>query len=65
MDEGPLGENEISVGNYGPYFQSERAGLYQVFIKDLLERGLAYPCRMAEEELNQIRENQAKAKQVP
>ena len=65
MDEGPLGANEEDVGNYGPYFQSQRADLYKVFIKDLLKRGLAYPCRMSEEELNTIRDQQAKAKQVP
>lgn len=65
FDEGPLGENESDIGNYGPYFQSQRGGLYRVFIKDLMKRGLAYPCWMTEEELNTIREQQTKAKQVP
>jgi glutamyl-tRNA synthetase len=36
-----------------------------VFIKHLLAQGLAYPCRMTEEELNTIRDEQMKAKKTP
>ena len=45
-------------GNYGPYIQSERAEIYQTYVKDLIAQGLAYPCFMTEEELANIREEQ-------
>ena len=42
FDEGATldGDN----GNYGPYRQSQRAEIYHVFVKQLVERGYAYPC---------------------
>ena len=39
-------------GKYGSYQQSERAEIYQTYVKDLIKQGLAYPCFMTEEELN-------------
>lgn len=45
-------------GNYGPYIQSERAEIYQTYVKNLIIQGLAYPCFMTEEELANIREEQ-------
>lgn len=45
-------------GKYGSYQQSERAEIYQTYVKDLIKQGLAYPCFMTEEELNNIREEQ-------
>ncbi|MFC3846459.1 MULTISPECIES: hypothetical protein [Paenibacillus] len=42
-DEGPTAVRE-EVGEYGPYKQTERASVYHVFIKNLVARGLAYPC---------------------
>ena len=45
-------------GNYGPYKQSERTEIYQTYVKDLIVRGLAYPCFMSEEELASIKEEQ-------
>ena len=45
-------------GNYGPYIQSERAEIYQTYVKELIAEGLAYPCFMTEEELANIREEQ-------
>lgn len=45
-------------GEYGPYIQSERKEIYQVFIKQLVARGLAYPCFMTKEELEQMRKLQ-------
>ena len=45
-------------GDYGPYIQSERTEIYQTYIKDLIKRGLAYPCFMSEEEIAEIREEQ-------
>ena len=32
------------VGDYGPYIQSRRKEYYRVFAKDLVSRGLVYPC---------------------
>ena len=51
-----------TVGNYGPYIQSERKDIYKVFIKELISQGKAYPCFMTPEEMAEIRDNQAKAK---
>lgn len=51
-DEGSEGNKEI--GNYAPYQQSQRKDIYKVFIKNLMERGLAYPCFCTEEELDNI-----------
>lgn len=65
IDEWPIWENESDLWNYWPYIQSKRANFYKVFIKYLIERWLAYPCWMSEEELNQIREQQMKNKQIP
>ena len=45
-------------GNYGPYIQSERTQIYQTYVKDLVIKGLAYPCFMTEEEIANIREEQ-------
>lgn len=43
FDEGFVSENE-ERGEYGPYIQSKRVEIYQAFAKDLVARGLAYPC---------------------
>lgn len=64
FDEGMTGE-ESSKGNYGPYKQSERAEIYKTFAKDLILKGLAYPCFMTAEELNEMREKQTAAKLTP
>ncbi|UOQ83888.1 glutamate--tRNA ligase [Gracilibacillus salinarum] len=52
-------------GEYGPYRQTERLDIYQKYIDELLERGLAYKCYMTEEELDQEREEQRANGQVP
>ncbi len=57
-DEGTDGSHDI--GNYAPYRQSDRREIYKVFVKDLMERGLAYPCFCSEEELEAM-VNQQKA----
>ena len=31
-------------GDYGPYYQRQRAEIYHAYAKDLIRRGLAYPC---------------------
>ncbi len=46
-------------GEYGAYRQSERTEIYQTYVKDLIIKGLAYPCFMTEEEQNNIKEEQA------
>jgi len=46
------------TGNYGPYFQSNRAEIYQTVAKHLIEMGRAYPCFCSEEELEEIRKQQ-------
>ena len=32
------------VGEYGPYFQSEREEIYKAYAKKLVEEGKAFPC---------------------
>ena len=49
-------------GNYGPYIQSERKEIYQAFIKHLIIEGKAYPCFLTQEEMDIIREGQARDK---
>lgn len=56
-DEGVTGNNS-EKGNYGPYTQSKRAEIYQTFAKDLVKKGLAYPCFCTPEELDEIRNSQ-------
>ena len=45
-------------GSYGTYRQSERAEIYQTYVKELIRKGYAYPCFMKEEEIASIREEQ-------
>jgi len=47
---------------WGPYRQSERAEVYRSHVRDLLDRGLAYPAFDTKEELSQISERQQDAK---
>lgn len=56
-DEGVISENN-SIGNYGPYIQSERLDIYNTFAKFLVENDYAYPCFCSEEELNEIRKEE-------
>ncbi len=64
IDEGMMSETE-SIGNYAPYIQSKRAKIYQTYCKDLVKKGLAYPCFCTPEELNDIREKQEANKENP
>ncbi|MBQ7131961.1 MAG: glutamate--tRNA ligase [Oscillospiraceae bacterium] len=50
-------------GNYGPYYQRQRADLYRTFAKELVKKGLAYPCFCTEEELSAVREIQQENKE--
>lgn len=61
--EGYLGNHE--VGSYGPYKQSERASIYRVVIKHLIEIGRAYPCFCTSEDLDALRKDQEIKKLTP
>ena len=61
IDEGFVSGNE-EKGDYGPYQQSHRAEIYQTYVKDLIKKGLVYPCFCTAEELAEVREEQEKNK---
>ncbi len=52
-------------GDYGPYYQRQRAEIYHAYARDLIERGLAYPCFCTEGDLESIREYQTENKLLP
>ena len=57
FDEGAILDQSGKVsdqGAYGPYKQSARAEIYQTFAKELVRKGLAYPCFTTEEELEAL-----------
>ena len=56
FDEGVTRDGD--KGEYGPYHQRQRAFIYHVFAKKLVEEGQAYPCFCTEEELSQMRATQ-------
>ena len=62
FDEGATidGDN----GSYGPYRQRQRADIYHVYAKKLVQQGMAYPCFCTEEELAAMREKQEAAKET-
>ena len=62
FDEGALLDGE--KGDYGPYFQSNRGEIYQCFAKELVSKGMAYPCFLTEDELSEIRQKQEAAKET-
>ncbi|BCZ48320.1 glutamate--tRNA ligase [Clostridium gelidum] len=64
FNEGMTGQ-ETSKGEYAPYRQSQRADIYNTFAKDLLKKGLAYPCFCTPEELAELRERQIANKITP
>lgn len=64
FDEGMTGE-ESEIGAYGPYRQSLRREIYKTFAKDLVKKGLAYPCFCTPEELNATRDKQTAEKVTP
>lgn len=61
FDEGATLDGE--TGAYGPYRQSQRAEIYQTFVKHLMARGMAYPCFCTEEELAAAHAEQEKNKE--
>lgn len=46
---------------YGPYYQSQRKDIYHSVAAYLLERGLAYPCFLKPDEMEEIRAKQTAA----
>ena len=60
FDEGATVEGD--KGKYGPYRQRQRKDIYQCFAKELVKRGLAYPCFCTEERLSEMRETQIAGK---
>ena len=63
-DEGYFSDTK-ETGNYGPYKQSQRADIYNVVIKHLIEEGRAYPCFCSAEELAELRKEQEAKKEIP
>lgn len=63
FDEGATADGDN--GNYAPYRQRQRKNIYQVFAKELVKQGKAYPCFLTEDELNAIREQQTSNKENP
>ena len=59
-DEGP----DIG-GPYGPYIQTERLNIYQKHLKVLLDQGNAYYCFCSQQRLDEMRQIQKAAKQIP
>ncbi len=53
-DEGP----DVG-GEFGPYVQSERMGMYMDYAKELVEKGEAYYCFCTKERLEALKENNA------
>lgn len=47
-----------NVPEYGPYYQSQRKDIYHSVVAYLLENGMAYPCFLTAEEMEEIRKNQ-------
>ena len=59
FDEGAVTGGD--KGDYGPYRQSKRAGIYHVYAKKLVKEGRAYPVFSTEEELDVIKATDKKA----
>jgi len=59
-DEGP----EVG-GEYGPYFQSQRLGLYHEAAQRLISQGDAYYCYCSPQRLEEMRAEQVRRKQPP
>ncbi len=63
-NEGMISETE-EKGVYGPYKQSMRENIYKICAKELIKRGLAYPCFCSSEDLDKIRSKQEESKIRP
>ncbi len=59
FDEGAISDGDL--GEYGPYRQSQRASIYHVYAKKLVEEGRAYPVFSTDEELSEMAATDKKA----
>ena len=57
FDEGLTMEG-TERGNYGPYKQSLREDIYKAYVKNMIEKGNAYPCFCKEDEMELSRAEQ-------
>lgn len=64
FDEGAGFEENEETNAYGPYFQRQRVDIYHAYAKDLVAKGLAYPCFCTEEELDSVRKEQEEQKEL-
>ncbi|MFA7681503.1 MAG: glutamate--tRNA ligase [Candidatus Peribacteraceae bacterium] len=66
-DEGVMLKDGVVVqeGTKGPYIQSERLEIYQKYAKELLKKGIVYPCFCTPERLEQMRNEQQARKEAP
>jgi glutamyl-tRNA synthetase len=58
-------EEDGQTGQYGPYFQSGRAGTYLTYVRELLRQGHAYPCFATKQDLEEITARQRAAGALP
>jgi glutamyl-tRNA synthetase len=49
----------------GPYYQMQRMDRYKVVVREMLDKGLVYPCYMSSAELDALRERQMANKEKP
>ncbi len=52
-------------GEFGPYLQSQRLGIYQKYTQELLEKNVAYYCYCSTERLEELRKEQTALKKPP
>jgi len=52
-------------GQYGPYRQSDRFGIYQKYARQLLDEDKAFRCFCSEEELDRMRQEQLARNETP
>ena len=62
FDEGATIDGDSGI--YGPYRQRQRADIYHVYAKELVSKGMAYPCFCTEEELSAMRTAQENNKET-
>jgi glutamyl-tRNA synthetase len=66
-DEGVFVEDGkvIQRGDFGPYIQSERLGLYKKYVEQLIANGTAYRCFCTPKRLEEMRNQQTAEKKAP
>lgn len=58
-------ESPQRPGDFGPYRQSERLEIYKEKAWELVEKGLAYPCFLSQEELDELSAKAEAEKKAP